>query len=111
MAKKNDKTLGYLLIGLAAVLLLRQRPAYNAYPQFPQAPPAPPTKGQAFSQWVNSILAIYGNVKELWEPGGPFSNINPADIQQAVDSPTSSSSSPYSFNPYDFNPSGPDVLV
>lgn len=110
MAKKKDKTLGYVLIGLAAYLLLQRRQT-PVYQQFPQVPPAPPTKGQAFSQWVNSILAIYGNVKELWEPGGPFSNINPADIQQAVDSPTSSSSSPYSFNPYDFNPSGPDVLV
>lgn len=110
MAKKKDKTLSYILIGLAAYLLLqRRRPA--VYQQFPQVPPAPATKGQAFSQWVNSILAIYGNVQELWQPGGPFYNMNPADVQQAVDSPTNSSSSPYSFNPYDFDPRGPEVLV
>lgn len=110
MAKKKDKTLGYVLIGLAAYLLLQQRQTPQ-YQQFPQIPPQPPTKGQAFAEWVNSILAIYGNVKELWEPGGPFYNLNPADVQQAVDSPTSGSSSPFSFNPYVFDPSGPEVLV
>ena len=72
MARKKDNTIAYVLVGLAAYLLLKPKPMYNQYQNFPQIPPQPPTQGQAFAQWANTILQIYGNAKELWQPGGPF---------------------------------------
>jgi len=88
MSKKNKDTFLYVAIGLAALYLLNQnrqpRQAYNYYPNAPYAPPAPPrSNGQAFAQWVNSIMSIYGNVRELWQPGGPFykERVSPEELQ------------------------------
>lgn len=48
-------------------------------------PPAPINNTpQAISAWVNTIFSIYGNAKQLWEPGGPFYKV-PKDAQTILD--------------------------
>lgn len=72
----KNKELGYLLIGAAAFMLLQRRntPA-NYAPQFAAAPPMPQVNtAQAWQNWINSIVNLYGNVRALWQPGGPFYN-------------------------------------
>lgn len=85
---KKD-TLILVAFGFAALYLLQQnrQPAPQYYPNYPQIPQAPPrTNGAAFAQWVNSILQIYGNVRQLWEPGGPFykEQITPEQVNQML---------------------------
>lgn len=56
-------------------------------PAFQQAPPPPVDPRQARTQaqiqalqnWIRTIVALYGNVRELWQPGGLFYSI-PRDI-------------------------------
>lgn len=81
MTKKEKKNMGLLLLGLAAFMLLNNKaqPAYQ--PQFQHLPPAPPRNNpQRFSQWANAILDAYGNIAELWQPGGPFHRYKTEDI-------------------------------
>lgn len=69
--------MGMLLIGLAAVLLLTQRKQTPVYQNYPQIPPSPPqSNAQAWQEWASAIIATYGNVAQLWQPGGPFYNVN-----------------------------------
>lgn len=81
MAKKENNTkiyIGAALLAGVAILLLKKKqtqapaqPYYN-YPQVPAAPSVPNTP--AWTQWANAILDTFGNVADLWQPGGPFYN-------------------------------------
>lgn len=86
MAKKKDNTKLLIigLFGLAAIMLLRQqnRPRYN--PQQTYVPPRPVNNTpQAISQWVTTMIQVYGKARELWQPGGPFYKPSP-EIQQVL---------------------------
>jgi len=87
--KKKNKTTGLIIAAGVAValyfLLSRNRPRINP-PQFQNIPPRPATKGEAFNQWVMSIIALYGQSKQLFEPGGPFYKIPTKDIIDIVGS-------------------------
>jgi len=87
--KKSNKTTGLLValgVGIALYLLLnRNKPNVNPR-QFQNIPPRPSTKGEAFNQWVKAMINLYGNTKELFEPGGPFYKIPKKDIYDIVGS-------------------------
>jgi hypothetical protein len=89
MSKKKNTTTGLIIAaGVAALLyflLNRNQPRINP-PQFQNIPPRPSTKGEAFNQWVMSIIALYGQSKSLFEPGGPFYKIPTKDIYDIVGS-------------------------
>ena len=74
--KVDTKT---LLIGVGLYLLLSNK--NTSATTLPSAPTqsftyqnSSSSNAQAWQQWVNTILSIYGNVSELWEPGGLFYN-------------------------------------
>jgi hypothetical protein len=71
----NKKNIAYLLLAAAAfVLLTRRQSAAPAQPSptLPPVPPRPATTGQALTNWVITVMRLFGTAKELWEPGGPF---------------------------------------
>lgn len=97
MAKSKDDTLKYLLVGgILVYFFTRQQqqnqnqgnwqwqqpqvPVYQNYPSVPQAPPR--NNQQAWQQWINTIIGLYGEVATLWQPGGPFykENVQPQEI-------------------------------
>lgn len=81
---KSTALIVALLVGGGLYLLLnRNRPMVNPQ-QFRQVPPRPNTKGEAFNQWVMAIIDLYGQSKELFEPGGPFYRIPTKDIYDVV---------------------------
>lgn len=80
MTKKEKKNLGMILIGVAAFMLINRKPQPQYRPQFQNVPPPPRNNPQRFSQWANLILQTYGDIAELWQPGGPFHNYKTADI-------------------------------
>lgn len=87
MAKKKDnsmKFIGFALLGVAALLFLRQsRKPYT--PQQTYVPPRPQSNiPGAISQWVQTMVQVFGNVRELWQPGGPFYKPTP-EVQAALD--------------------------
>lgn len=87
MAKrKNDQFKIIAVIGLGLVVFLmmnRARPPY--LPQQSYVPPRPVNQTpQAIAAWVTSMIQIFGNVRELWQPGGPFYKPSP-EVQAALD--------------------------
>lgn len=87
MAKKSKSSKLLLIVGLGiiAYLLLMRRNGTSSPTQFNNAPPAPPrNKPAEFAAWANTILSLYGNVSELWQPGGPFYQFNKSDILEVV---------------------------
>ncbi|MEO0627446.1 MAG: hypothetical protein AAFY91_10705 [Bacteroidota bacterium] len=86
----NTKTIALLLIGVGGLFYLNQQnrfqqrfiPGQTFYP-----PPPPRNAAQAWSTWAAQMLQIYGNVRELWQPGGPFHNIPEADVIDAIQMP------------------------
>ena len=70
-----NKTLLLVAGGILAYALLRPRAPQQTYvpgvTQVPQAP-NPYTQAAAFQAWASTILNTFGNVVELWQPGGPF---------------------------------------
>lgn len=81
MTKKEKKNMGMILLGIAAFMVINQRPQTQYSPQFQNIPPAPPRNNpQRFSQWANAILNAYGDIAALWQPGGPFHNYKTSDI-------------------------------
>jgi hypothetical protein len=49
-------------------------------------PPPPPSQANELRQWVELVVSIFGNVKELWEPGGLFYN-NRDEVEQYITPP------------------------
>lgn len=87
MAKKSKsgKLLLLVGIGIIAYLLLTRRSSSTTPTQFTNVPPAPPrNKPAEFAAWANAILSTFGNVSELWQPGGPFYQYNKNDILDVV---------------------------
>ncbi len=78
---KQKQLIGMILLGgLAAYLLTRQQaPQYRG--PYQNIPPPPPQSSPNFQVWVNTILQTFGQVADLWKPGGPF-------YQQPVPAPT-----------------------
>ena len=69
----KNKEIGYVLIGVAAFMLLQGQNRSTYAPQFQNAPPMPQTNtAQAWQNWINAVVNLYGNVAALWQPGGPF---------------------------------------
>jgi len=83
MAKKKDNTTVAIIAALA-VFLLTSRRSTAQRPPIRNYPPPPPRTGSAWGQWAQTILRIYGDVKELWEPEGPFHNVDPERVYDAV---------------------------
>jgi hypothetical protein len=75
----KKETIGYVLVGAAALLLLtrRQGPAsqgpgrQNIYSYPPPNPPVA-NNAAAWANWARTIMDLYGDVSQLWQPGGPF---------------------------------------
>lgn len=60
-----------ILAGLAYYLTTRnQQPVYRG--PYSNIPPPPPPTSPNFQVWVNTILQTFGQVADLWKPGGPF---------------------------------------
>ncbi len=88
---KTRKLIGILLIGGAAVWYLtkqRQQPIRipaNYNPN--QVPPQPQTNTPAWQNWVNVVIATYGAVAWLWQPGGPFYKVPTSTVYDAIPNP------------------------
>ena len=85
----KNKNIAYLLLGGIAIyyLMRNQQPRQAFIPNQTYVPPPPPqgqSNGQAWSQWVGTIVNSFGTVASLWAPGGPFHNqpITPEQAQQ-----------------------------
>lgn len=77
MAAKSDNTkliLGTLLLAGVGILILKKKSTPYPYHNFPTVPPAPPAQTPEWQNWVSAILNTFGEVAELWQPGGPFYN-------------------------------------
>lgn len=77
MAKSKNKGAFLILIlgGIVVAYMMLQKRSTPASTNYSSVPPPPPrNNAQALATWANTILAIYGNVAELWQPGGPFYN-------------------------------------
>lgn len=81
----NKKTLAYVILGGAAVLLLTRRGNAQVPPRninvTPPPPPPPSNNANAWAMWAQTIMQAYGNVAALWQPGGPFYRNNISDQQ------------------------------
>jgi len=82
--KTSPAILALIVFG-AAYFLMQGRPNNQPPPPPPIDPRAARSAAQirAVQNWVNSILALYGNVRSLWQPGGPFHNI-PRNIMDDI---------------------------
>lgn len=60
-----------ILAGLAYYLTTRNQQLVYRGP-YSNIPPPPPTSSPNFQIWVNTILQTFGQVADLWKPGGPF---------------------------------------
>lgn len=94
MAKKKKKKNGIkpevvIIGGLLLYMLSRrnnnastnnnqQQPPVYTYPQ----PPA--QNSPQWAQWAQTIISTFGNVAQLWAPGGPFYNQPTQDIIDAT---------------------------
>lgn len=69
---KNKQLIALALLGGAAALYLmnQQPPRYTG--QYANIPPPPPRNSPNYQQWVQTILQTFGQVADLWKPGGPF---------------------------------------
>jgi hypothetical protein len=67
-----------VLAGLAYYLYSRQQAAQYTG-QFRNVPPPPPRTSPNYQVWVNTILQTFGQVADLWKPGGQLykSNVPP----------------------------------
>lgn len=87
---KKSKSTGLIValaVGAALFFLLNRRQPNVNPKQFQQIPQRPSTKGEAFNQWVMSIVALYGLTKDMFEPGGIFYKIPTKDIYDVVGTP------------------------
>lgn len=80
MKLSNNQLLGLVILGGAAAWYFmnqQQQPQYTG--QYSNIPPPPPQSSPNYQAWVNTILQTFGQVADLWKPGGPFykSNIPP----------------------------------
>lgn len=83
--RKKDKSL-LLIAGAAALFLLSNQQRQQQYaPQFQQVPPPPRNNARDFAAWASAIVNTFGNVAELWQPGGPFYNMNRTDVIKAAE--------------------------
>jgi len=90
MARRRNNSSKKLLIGgiiiLAAVLLLRKQNTVPATQQnFNNLPPAPPRGTPQWAQWAALVVGTFGQVAQLWQPGGPFHGTNQNEVMQTVD--------------------------
>lgn len=87
-----------ILLLLAIYLFTQQSNRQTQYTQPPQEPYVPQHQSPAqipnWVQWAQLIISLYGNVAELWEPGGPFYGKE----QDVIDA---TGYTPPSNNPYD----------
>ena len=71
MKLSNKQLLGLALLGGAAAwYFMNQQPRYVG--PYSNIPPPPPQNSPNFQVWVNTILSTFGQVTDLWKPGGPF---------------------------------------
>lgn len=75
------------IIGVAVFLLLNKRqqaPPPPAWYNPNQVPQAPMQNSPAWLQWAQGIVQTFGAAAWLWAPGGPFYNINPKQVYDAL---------------------------
>ncbi len=77
----KDKKMIALVIAVGVFFLFSRSKRQRYIP--PPPPPAQPNYYELFKNWALAILNIFGDVKELWEPGGPFYNKSKAE-QEAI---------------------------
>ena len=68
-------------LALLAMLGRQQRyqdPTPTNFQNFPAPPPSTANQGQ-WQAWVSLALNTFGQVANLWEPGGPFYNVAETD--------------------------------
>lgn len=71
----SNRTIGFIVLGGAVAWYLWESGQFGGTrysEQFAPVPPPPPPSAPGFQDWVNGILAAYGQIKDLWMPGGPF---------------------------------------
>lgn len=70
-----NKTAAYILLGFGAFILAQR--FLNPTPQVIIPPtPAPTLPGtNAWSNWAQSLINLYGVTAALWQEGGPFYNV------------------------------------
>jgi len=78
--KTSPAILAFIVLGGAFLLMQKSPPTGPRVPPPPPPPVDPRTARRraqitALQNWVTSIIAVYGNVRSLWQPGGPFHNI------------------------------------
>ncbi|MBX2926999.1 MAG: hypothetical protein KF852_04125 [Saprospiraceae bacterium] len=76
---KNNNLVVALAIAVGVYFLTKKpvRPQFSTAPRPPVDPRQAQTQAQiiALQNWIRTMIALFGNVKELWQPGGPFYNI------------------------------------
>lgn len=76
MSKKSDdnRLIGLIILGAVGAWYFfgRTQPVYA--PKYANVPPPPPKSDPNYQVWVDTILKVYGQVSDLWKPGGPFYN-------------------------------------
>jgi len=92
---KMDKKTLIILLGVAGLYYWDQNrqknnftnyrgPQYWSDPRYRGVSPPPDRRSQAWRDWVNSVVQIFGQAKSLWEPGGPFYKLPKGDIIDIV---------------------------
>lgn len=77
---------GLLVIGVGLYFLLKRPRVAPTTQNFNQLPPAPPRNNiSMYGQWASTIIQLFGDVAELWQPGGPFYGTDRQDIYDAID--------------------------
>jgi hypothetical protein len=86
-----NKAIGYvLLVGALAVVgySLFKSGKFDGVQPAPVNPPSQNNNAaqiQQWRMWVTMVMQIFGNVQDLWQPGGPFYNYNYTDVIDYVD--------------------------
>lgn len=69
---KNKQVIGLAVLGALAFYLYSQQQQTRYTGQYQNIPPPPPPSSPNYQVWVNTILQTFGQVADLWKPGGPF---------------------------------------
>lgn len=83
---KSNKIILAVAVAAAVYLFTRSNPhRFRNAPPPPMDPRQARTQAQimAVQQWARTIITLFGNVRELWQPGGLFYSI-PREILDDV---------------------------
>lgn len=69
---KQKQLIGVALLAGLAYYLYSQQQTTRYTGAYQNVPPPPPRTSPNYQVWVNTILQTFGQVADLWKPGGPF---------------------------------------